>query len=86
MQAAETQRKISVLPEGQSSAPIHTSTALPSLPEENLGAQPVELGIVKVLALSLSFRDAESERAQGVGRQPGIMHEPGVDPRGTLVA
>src|SRR5436190_21667061 len=34
--------------------------------EENLGPQPVELGIVPVLSLLLGLREAESERAQGV--------------------
>ena len=41
--------------------------------EENLCAQPVELGIVGVLPLLLGVvRDAESERAQGVLVAPDL--------------
>ena len=34
--------------------------------EENLGPQPVQLGIVEVLSLLLGLRDAERERAQSL--------------------
>jgi hypothetical protein len=40
--------------------------------EENLCPQPVELGIVVVLALLLGLREAESERAQGVVVAPDL--------------
>src|SRR6266480_3958746 len=40
--------------------------------EENLRAQPVELGIVVVLSLLLGLRDAESERAQGLVVAPDL--------------
>jgi len=40
--------------------------------EENLGPQPVELGIVEVLSQSLRARDAGSERAHGIVVAPGL--------------
>src|SRR6202158_1173091 len=45
---------------------------IPVRVEENLGSQPVELGIVVVLALALGARDAESERAQGLVVAPDL--------------
>src|SRR5271157_1229456 len=40
--------------------------------EENLGPQPVELGIPEVLSLLLGLRDAKSERAQSVVVAPDL--------------
>src|SRR6185436_5967826 len=40
--------------------------------EENLGPQPVELGIVVVLSHAFSLRDAECERAQGLVVAPDL--------------
>jgi hypothetical protein len=59
-------------PQGLAEERLRLLDRIPVCVEENLGPQPVELGIAEVLSLLLGLRDAECERAQGLVVAPDL--------------